>query len=394
MIPVPSRLGVAGSALRIAAALALAAVLASVALPAFRTPAFAGGSPSQSFANGAEWPSNFRPYGPESMWNRAMPADRIPRFLPDSDAIVRLGEQNAPGRPVRIGAWGSGWDEGHPIVFASTTDPLVVPHCRVYCNPVYLTKRFRIPARARPGDGGDHHLGIVQPDGTEIDLWAIVQPNPTADWKAGDTLSYGGGNYCGNFFSGPGFGRETSTVGGGCLAAGIIRAAELRDGSIRHALVTAIDCGAASFVFPASQATDTVCTAPGPHVPNGAHLWLDLSDEQVEHLAVEQWEKTVLRALHHYGAYVEDTTTHGARNANGLFVPIFEDDAQYAPFGVESPILRWARAQRWQPVRVPGRSGEYHDTTWYRFTEHWKPVDWAAHLHIVDPCYAEGNCSS
>ncbi|MEA2663211.1 MAG: hypothetical protein QOI11_155 [Candidatus Eremiobacteraeota bacterium] len=374
------------------AAVLLAAALAG-ALAASAGPAAGArpGHPARTSAcqNGAEWPAGFRPYAPTSYWNRPMPSGAHPRLLPDSDAMVHRAQDGAPGRTVRVNAQGSGWDEGHPVVFTSARDPLVVPRCKTYCNPVYLTRPFRIPARARAGDGSDRHLAVVQPDGTEIDLWAVDQPE--RDWRDGDTIAFGSGNTCGNFFSGPGFGRETSTVGGACLGAGLIRAAELRAGTIPHALFTTVDCGAHAFVYPATQPIDNVCSGPGPHVPNGAHLWLDLSDAQIAALPVRGWEKTILRALHRYGAYVEDTGSGGER-AHGLFAPWFEDDAQYSAFGRRNPLAAWAREQSWQPVPIRARTAAHRPTTWFTFSENWAPLDWASHLHVVDPCYARGAC--
>lgn len=347
--------------------------------------------PLPSLVNGREWPGSFRPYGARSFWNRRLPDATHLRLLPDSDEMVQTAENGSRGRVVRVLAWGSGWDEGHPVVFASRRDPLVVPRCTRYCNTRYLTRPFHIPARARPGDGSDRHLAIVQPDGTEVDLWSVDQSYPGRDWHTGDTIAFGSGNYCGNFYSGPGSGTETATVGGACLAAGLIRASELRDGVIRHALFTTVDCGAKSYVFPATQPIDQGCSGPGWHVPNGAHLWLDLTDAQISGLAVRPWERTILRALHDYGAYVEDTGGGGDR-AHGLFAPWFEDDAQYAPFGHASPMLVWAQEQGWSPIGIRARSEAHHATTAYQYTETWKPVEWAAHLHIVDPCYARGSC--
>ncbi len=362
---------------------ASAAVLLAAALAAT-----ASAQPS-ALRNGVEWPAGFRPYAPDSYWNRALPDRPRLELLPGSDAMVRRAEDGAPGRVVRVGALGSGWDEGHPVVFASERDPLVVPRCETYCDPVYLTKPFRIPARARAADGSDRHLAVVQPDGTEIDLWHVVQPG--GDWRDGDTLAYGAGNRCGSFFDGPGFGHETSTVGGACLGAGLIRAAELRAGAIRHALFTNVDCGARAFVYPAEQPTDNVCSGPGPHVPNGAHLWLDLNDAQIAALPAQAWEKTILRALHHYGAYVEDTI-HGGDRAHGLFAPWFEDDAQYSAFGQPDPLVAWAREQRWHADLMRPRTLAHRPTVWLRFSDEWKPLDWAEHLHVLDPCYARGDC--
>jgi hypothetical protein len=336
--------------------------------------------------NGVEWPTGFRPFGPSSPWNRPLTNTTSPRLLPNSDAMVSLAESGGTDAQLFTPEYGAGTDYSHPVVIATNSDPLVTPHCNVYCNPTYLTKPIRIPAQARPTSGSDHHLSVVQPDGTEIDMWLVHRAaGDGVDWKNGDTINYGGGNSCGNFYSGNGFTSNAATVGGACLGAGVVRAAELASGVIPHALFIVTACMDHAYVYPASQPGDYVCSGGGPHVPNGAHVWLDLSDAAIDALPVKPWEKTILHALHQYGAFVGDSKGIKPGHTDNLNQIRFESGAQFVPFGVPSAMDAMAKSLGWTPVSIGS-------ATRYVGSDNWRPVNWRQHLHIVDPCYAQGSC--
>lgn len=345
-----------------------------------------------ALANGADWPAGFRPFAASSPWNRQLTNLTAPALLPGSDAIVRLAERTNTGAYVHSAEYGAGYDYSHPVVVATSSDPLVTPHCTLYCHPVYLTQPFHIPAKARAAGGSDHHLAVVQPDGTEIDLWGVSQPYPGNDWKNGDTLSYGSGNACGNVYGGSGFVAEGATVSGACLSAGLIRQSEIAAGVIPHALFVVTACLARTYVYPAAQPGDHVCTGGGPDVPNGAHVWLDVSDAAIEAMPLRAWEKTILHALHDYGAFVGDSQGTPRDHTDTLVQFMFEDDAQFAPFGITPPMSVQARSLGWNPVTVGARSSAYGRATRWTAADDWQPVDWAAHLHVLDPCYAKGTC--
>jgi hypothetical protein len=349
--------------------------------PAPATPAPAAGA----LRNGAEWPTGFRPFGASSPWNRPLTNTTSPRLLPNSDAMVSLAEQDGTDAQLFTSEYGAGTDVSHPVVFATGSDPLVTPRCTVYCNPVFLTNPIRIPAKARPTSGSDHHLSVVQPDGTEIDMWMASRAAGSGDWQNGDTVDYGGGNSCGNFYTGTGFTSNAATVGGACLGAGVVRAAELASGVIPHALFIVTACMDHSYVYPATQPGDFVCSGGGPHVPNGAHVWLDLSDAAIDALSVKPWEKTILHALHQYGAFVGDTKGVNPSHTDNLNQIRFESGAQFVPFGAASAMDTEAQNLGWNPVDVNG-------ATRYVGSDDWQPVNWQQHLHIVDPCYAQGTC--
>lgn len=336
--------------------------------------------------NGSEAPATFRPYGTASIWNRPLPD--APRLYPGSRAIVDLAERDDGGPVLRTQEYGGGYDISHPVVFAAASDPLVSTHCRLYCNSANLPGRIHIPAKARPATGSDHHLAVIQPDGSEADFWLVSAPD--RDWESGDTLQYGGGVMCGSYFTGKGYTRDAATAGGACLGGGIVRSAELRAGSIKHALFVTTAClDPHTAVFPATQ-TSRNCVGSGPHVPLGARIQLDLNDRQIASLPVRPWEAAILRALHHYGAYAMDGGgREGLDHTTGLLNVMVEDGAQFEAFGKADAMASWARREGWRPVNVSG-------ATRYIGSEGWNPLasigGWGAHLRIVDPCYARGSC--
>lgn len=335
---------------------------------------------SVALSNAVEWPASFRPYGPTSIWNKALPAN--PTLYPNSDAIVSVAEQNDPGPTLRTQEYGN--DVSHPVVFASNSDPVVTAHCTLYCGNVQ-DYQLHIPAKARPAAGPDHHLAVIQPDGTEDDFWELQSSGN--DWQSGQTLTYQGGVQCGNFYNGPGWAKDAATAGNACLAGGLIRAAEVQSGTINHALFLVLSCtDPNAFVFPATNG-GAHCTGAGPNVPNGARIWLDVPDATIAAMGLPAWQKAILTAMHDYGGYVMDVGGSNTTKATGLMNVMFEDNASYAAFGQSSPMDQFAQSNGWNPVSVGGA------TRYIAQPDPWNPgINWAQHLHIVDPCYGQGTC--
>jgi hypothetical protein len=121
--------------------------------------------------------------------------------------------------------------------------------------------------------------------------------------------------------------RGAATAGGACLAAGLVRASELSAGLIPHALFMGTECVATEYLPPASQQGDNRCVGPGPHVPFGAHIWLDLSKDQIEILHAMPWEKALLRALHDYGGFIMDAGGERQDHTGSVVGVELEDDA-------------------------------------------------------------------
>jgi hypothetical protein len=186
--------------------------------------------------------------------------------------------------------------------------------------------------------------------------------------------------------------NHSATVGDVALAGGQIRANEALSGTINHALAVTTSCGDPSvYVYPAQQHFDDPCTG-GP--PNGAHFWSDLTDAQVDALTLsgtaqdQTWQRAILKALHHYGAYLMDSGVASTRSKAPQFQ--FESGWQYNSFGNEDPWVTIAKNNGWTVGSTLG-------STTYTFADSWNPLaavgGWSGgHIHIVAECYAKQTC--
>lgn len=370
---------------------------------------------ARGLRNGEGWPPGFRPYAAGSPWNRRLPA--APRLAPRSAEMIASAYGGKDEAILRTAAPG-GWDYTHPMYYARPDDPLVHTACNIYCRGVPAVGDIRIPAKARPAQGSDHHLAVVEPDGTEIDFWEATMTerdgrnsganDVTRDWRSGDTLYYGGGGRCSNLFSGSGFQREGGpTAGGACLGGGRITAAEVRAGVAHHALFVALRCvGDGERVTPANQALHGhggCAGEPRRHIPLGARIWSDLTERQVDALRLGPAATVYLKALHAYGAYVLDVRSGCERceASEGALLTLesFEPPQEEWSYGRQPVDVLLGRALGWHPVQV-ARRGEGSDvgdlTPRYIGASPWRPYAHAggavSHLHVVDPCYASGEC--
>jgi hypothetical protein len=262
----------------------------------------------------------------------------------DSDAVIGtlLASGNGPGN---LTAGGSSTDDyEHPVVYSQATDPEYTIHCTRYACDDLEGKRVRIPAGARPAGGTDGHLAVVdQSSGLEYDLYEASTPS-----RPGSTLNVGSGGVSRIDGSGlsidlDGDGRiAEATAARFALLAGIVRAEELAAGKIDHALFITIPCGAPSpeYVAPALKG-GTDCSDNTNRVPMGARLRLNMSDAEIDALNVPAWKKTILHALHTYGAYMGDT---GGPSSFGVML---ESDATYTAFGTTSRMVDFARNNGW-----------------------------------------------
>ncbi|MDB5042414.1 MAG: hypothetical protein JWN27_3140 [Candidatus Eremiobacteraeota bacterium] len=359
-----------------------------------------------SVQNAVQWPSTFEPYGATSYWNRAISNTVNPSLAANSDSIVAHAMNSSQGQQLRstdidqnnsqVAA-----DFGHPWYIASSSDPLVNVSCTQYCGGGLVPSSMRIPARARPGNSGDSHITVVQPDGTEIDTFATRWPG--GNWTNGSTLTAATVNTCGNFYTGTGSTQQAlaSTVGDACLQGGMIRENEAVNGPINHALFITVQCGTrGTYVYPAYQSFDNACGDGQPSFVNGSHLWLDLSDSQIDGLSGlpgtssdVAWQRNVLKALHHYGGYVLDSGGGGTATAGPPNI-FLEDSGSYTSLGATAPWQTYGAANGWSLQT----GGNFGTARYYQFTDNWNPLTsagvggWPAHLHILDPCYAKGSC--
>ncbi len=98
----------------------------------------------------------------------------------------------------------------------------------------------------------------------------------------------------------------------------------------------------------------------------GARFQLNMTDAQIDVLAVPTWKKTILKALAHYGGYVGDTGGPG-------FGLMFESGLTYTSFGHPDPLVTFAQANGlplWNDLWVFNMASG---------------VDWASKLRVLAP---------
>jgi hypothetical protein len=339
--------------------------------------------------NGREYSASFRPYGASSVWNRRVSSH--PQIAPFSAAVVEhqfpTGKNDRPFRSNEPGVY----DYGHPIFYASGSDPLVNTRCNQYCGT--FPARIRIPPKARPAGGTDAHLEVIQPDGTDISMWATYG-TPGRDWQTGDTVTAGNISDCGSFFSGPGTMPvgPAPTAGGACLRAGEITAAELLAGHINHALFAAGQCGN-GWQYPAVPDASTHPCTSGVGPPLGAREWYDVPCSATdENTNLRPWEKAILCALHDYGAYMEDSGGGGAY-FTGVGVDGTESSEPAFDYGQPDPFAALA-SQGWYSITIPNADKRGTARARWVGADVWMPkgVDFPHHIHWLAPCSARGSC--
>jgi hypothetical protein len=263
-----------------------------------------------------------RPYSDASPFNTPIPSDV--QVLPNSSTIVANSYLGTAPSPMRVSASPS-VDYSHPIFHATSGDPSYT----IRCNSGGITGMvIQIPAGARPTTSSDGHMAIVQPDGWEYDLWQAQTPSAgTVRCNIGYRQRYDGLGIVTADMK-----RSDSSLGGGTAsyfgeAAGLIRANEIQAGVIPHALFLVIKSGSSGSVYPAYKA-DATGNQNGP--PMGQRFRLNMSDAAIDASCAPGWEKTVAKAMAHYGLYFGDTGGSG-------FSPMMESALTYTAVGQPNP---------------------------------------------------------
>ena len=185
------------------------------------------------------WPVGcWRPYSDASPFNQRIPADA--RVDPNSALMVkRLTDAGDPS-PRRAGTADTSSDFFKPTYWASRSDPLV--RLNGSSSSPIDGEMIRVPQGARPAGGSDHHMTIVQPDGWEYDLWN-AQPvqNGVLNYDSGRSISVEGDGL-----------NSAATASRFGNMAGQVRAQELEEGHVNHALFMAASTIASNAVYPAA----------------------------------------------------------------------------------------------------------------------------------------------
>jgi hypothetical protein len=242
-----------------------------------------------------------RPYFPEADWLwDPIPADaaldpgaaQMSAALADGDHILNTGDfgvtlvtpdeigSDAPRTAVPLSEdWG-------PDPLAGLTVP--------------------VPPGLEIPPGSDAHVAIADPQsGTVVNLWGARRSGDglAASWGAATPID--------------GDGRETngsSTGAGIARYAAVVRASEIADGEIPHALFFSTNVAAPDEVrYPATKTDGSNMDGSGAPIPEGARVQLDPAIDVDAIPGIGKGEAAIAKALQRYGAYVGDNG--GARMA-------------------------------------------------------------------------------
>jgi hypothetical protein len=293
-------------------------------------------------------------------------------------------------------------DFKHPFFYARPNDPYVTLHSRDCATgePTFSPldgKQVRIPAEAQPAKAEDHHIAIVakqtatEPtDGHdrffEYGLYCADGP-PGGSWDNGEVLNFEAGRRV--LLDGEGI-RAAATAARFPSLGGRIRAVEMENHLIRHALfLSAANMDDFGCVYPSPEPSETLQDT-GPIV-YGTRF--QLKDEPVpgvdwrtwmSDLQLPDWQRTILTAMHDYGAYLGDRTTGGG------FVLGFESGMTYTAFGRSDRLDNWGAFADDPSTTADGISS--NPSTGNHELRFDSRVDWGQILRAVKP--AQASCPS
>ncbi|MGI9020542.1 MAG: hypothetical protein ACR2G3_07525 [Solirubrobacterales bacterium] len=310
------------------------------------------------------------PYSATSPFN--VPLAEVAPDRGRSQAVASRLAGFGPGPQIAVGVAETSADFDHPIYFSRQGDPAYEISCAQECEGEGRTVRVPIPAE--PAGGSDAHMAVIEErTGLEYDLYGVRDRAP-----GGGVLRVALAGV--TTYSGPradGLGSNATAAHFG-LAAGIIRPGELAQGQIDHALAIVVECTNGRFVPPAEgpgvgRSCASIGQSPAGAPALGEHIYLEMSDEEIDGLEAAPWQQAILLAMARYGMYVEDT---GA-TANGWAL-LVESGSSYTSFGRPDPWVRLARTlgvPRAEEARVPNT----------RILDLQGLVDWGARLRVAPP---------
>ena len=125
---------------------------------------------------------------------------------------------------------------------------------------------------------------------------------------------------------------------------------------------------------PARGHGDSVCAhGPGPHFGN--LLQLNMSDTAIAATHAPPWQQAIMKAMAHYGMYVEDTNGPG----NLEMSLIKEDDRSFTSFGYPGEMRRF----------IQSASGAHSAAGAVSIAG--VPIDLST-LRVIDPCVPRRTC--
>jgi hypothetical protein len=354
-------------------------------------------------------PASWRPYLASSPWNQRLSNPDNPTRDPNDGSKIQALFNRAFGSNIHQGRIGAPFSKvltsgvpagGFPYYFAKTSDPSVLINCTANWGTCQMQgKHFYVPAQAMAATNIDHHIIIVQPNGTELDAfeWGYggvgygQGGGQSPPWRNNETVNVGWGGIA-NLTNSDGWDLNTNgiTAAGNDGLAGVIREPEIASGTINHALSAVIYCSpTATPVYPALHSSNQrncngFSMSQNQIVATGNRLWIDLTDNQINALSIRNAQKTILHALHDYGAFVIDYNGYDPVSFGGL-----ESQLPGYIYGADV-VGSWAMANL--PLWYSQGGVSWHDT----LSDSDMNSIVQPHLHVLNPCvntgYPNGRC--
>jgi hypothetical protein len=305
-----------------------------------------------------------------------------PALASDSAAVVSHMTSN----DWSVGYPGGGYSLGpgsRPVFFAKASDPTMKIVCTdafgagscTGANGIALGgQTINVPAGLKPENGTDAHLTVIESaTGQEYDFWDAS--------ISGQTISAGSGSVV-NTNTGSGLGAQGDAANF-ALSAGLLRPSELASGAIDHPLIVTVPCTSGNganvgYSYPATGGWGEACGDYWNESMTGAPelgqlLRLNLTDAQIAASPAPAWQKTIMTALSHYGAYIEDTD--GSWNS-GINV-ITQDSESWTDLG--------------QPDQWAALAKQYGSSNGMLASN---VAIAASEFQVVNACVAQGTCPS
>lgn len=316
--------------------------------------------------------SCWRPYAEESPFNDRI--SRRPNVKGGSNGVVNRLTSASDGVSHFV-AGDEAKDWGVAMYYSDASDPVYTVQCTEPWGVCAVEgAQIHIPEDAAPSGvwplpnpnaDYDSHLTVVdQTTGWEYDLWNI------RSMQNGVIVIKWGGK---TRVDGDGLGSDAVAARYGS-AAGLIRAEELQEGKIDHALSLTVPC-TDGFTWPASKGALECSEAgmPTNHaLQNGDLLQLKLSRKRIARFP--KWKSAILTAWKKYGAYVGDTTGDATQ-----WSLKFESAAGYEAEGQSDPLVELAQSQGFEAVDYNGNG---QDEFWFNIAS---GVKWDSKLRVVKP---------
>jgi hypothetical protein len=228
------------------------------------------------------------PFSSTSPWN--MPIGSLALFEPSA------APKTATLTSTRATPWINAGDYSIPIYRAASTDPL-----GTFRRSGHPDVTIHVPSSARPANGSDQHMVVVDPSGRWADeSWKTGGANPS--WTTGYLVH--------TDLYGPGVGQEGVRAYGGSAIGGLIRSWELDSGAIRHALALSLSADQLGRgpVWPATREDGNAASSYTGNVPMGTLAAIPGSVD-VTKLGLSPAGLIVARAMQDYGVYVVDRSS-------------------------------------------------------------------------------------